>query len=142
MNKTSYYFIQASIVCCMIVTFHIFTYPKLFQSYSISKYIVSNQDLQSSLFESSDNEMWAALEDYVAHEKFKTQRDSFSFQNPVSIFPKYKKESLSQRNQSSYFTLESISKFLNFTSNLVGTIFPVVGFIMTVILWKNQKKSH
>jgi hypothetical protein len=38
-------------------------------------------------------------------------------------------------------TFDDVHKYFNFASNVVGTVFPIIGFIMTVWLWISQRKQ-
>lgn len=39
------------------------------------------------------------------------------------------------------FTFDKIERFFKFTSSVFGTVFPLVGFTITTLLWRNQRKE-
>lgn len=142
MNKISYYFIQISIICLVIVTTQVFVFPKIFLKDEIHKSISSGWD--SSYSSPSIDSGWDGFNYESKPEKnpvkkklsssYKPQKDTLAFQDMSSL------EKELNRASKSPTLLDNIVWFFAFTSNIIGTIFPVIGFIMTMILWKNQKK--
>lgn len=142
MSKISYYFIQISIVCAIFLTVHIYVFPKIFLKSELHKSISPGWD--SSLSSPSFDSGWDSFNyDIVPDKKSvkkkplpsnKSQKDTFALQDTPSLEKELSKIS------KPLTLLDSIVWFFAFTSNVIGTIFPVIGFIMTMILWKNQKK--
>ena len=65
-----------------------------------------------------------------------TNLESESVNKKITAGPKEESKVIEER-----LTLDKVEKFFKFTSSVTGTVFPIVGFIMTVLLWVNQRKE-
>jgi hypothetical protein len=60
---------------------------------------------------------------------------------PVTINKQLVPTPISSPVVSEGITMEKAERFFKFSSSVVGTIFPLIGFSMTVALWINQRKQ-